>query len=123
MPYKSERERACYLRHRDKHLARNKRKRDERRQKVFELLGGCCCLCRSLDDLEIDHINPLYKRSRQSILSQGLSTTMKEIDNLQLLCKSCHKQRSDAQRKAAFKAFFSLPLDEQNKLIQEQIDA
>ena len=119
MTYKSDREKKYYHENRDYFLNKQKNKREERRQVIFETLGGCCVQCGSTTSLEIDHINPLHKKSRQSVLSQGLSKTMTELDNLQLLCKVCHKVKSDAQRVAAYKLFFSLPLQEQEKLISQ----
>ena len=112
-------QRECYRRNPHKRLQEQKEKREKRRQVIFETLGGCCVQCGSTTSLEIDHINPLHKKSRQSVLSQGLSKTMTELDNLQLLCKVCHKVKSDAQRVAAYKLFFSLPLQEQEKLISQ----
>ncbi len=93
------------------------------RKQMFEALGGCCVECGSTKSLEIDHINPYHKSHRQSILSQGLSRTMKELDNLQLLCRVCHKLKSDAQRRAAYKVFFPLPIQEQERLISESKDS
>ena len=73
--------------------------------------------------LEIDHINPGLKKNRISPLSQGISKTICELDNLQLLCKSCHKERSKHQRNAAWNLFKSLPLEKQEKLIEDQLNA
>lgn len=112
-------QRELYHRNPDKYKARNKLKREKRRKQILESLGGCCVECGSTTSLEIDHINPGLKTGRQSILSYGMPRAMSELDNLQLLCKECHKVKSDAQRKAAYKLFFSQPLEVQEKLLSE----
>ena len=128
MAYKSKedqlaKQRELYRKNPDKYKARNKLKREKRREQILESLGGCCVKCGSTTSLEIDHINPGLKSGRQSILSYGMPRAMSEIDNLQLLCNTCHKVKSDAQRKAAYKFFFSQPLEKQEQLILDIIDS
>jgi len=112
--------RELYSKNPELYNKRNKEKRELRRQKVYEFLGNKCSYCGSIDCLEIDHINPGLKTSRVSPLAQGLNKTLNEIDNLQLLCSSCHTERSKMQRNAAWNLFKSLPLQDQEKLILEQ---
>ena len=97
------------------------RMRAQRREYIFSLLGNECAMCGEKDSslFEIDHINPSKKTTRQSLLSLGRDKIDEELPNCQCLCKKCHKKKSDAQRKAAFKHFFSLPLDEQEQLLLE----
>lgn len=52
------------------------------RKLVVEFLGKKCFKCGGIDNLEIDHINDL---------SNGGKNT---IENIQLLCKSCHTKKS-----------------------------
>ena len=116
------RARELYRKNSEKYCAKNKEKREKRRELIYHSLGNVCKECGSKSNLEIDHINPGLKQSRVSPLSQGFSKTISELDNLQLLCKSCHTKRTHYQKNAAWNLFKSLPLEEQNKLIQEQIE-
>ena len=115
--------RDLYYRNPQKTNERNKKKREQKRAILYESLGDKCCQCGSTDRLEIDHINPLYKTTRQSVLSMGIGAAQAQIDNLQLLCYKCHRKRTTAQKKAAFKLFYNLTLEEQDRLIQEQMDS
>lgn len=59
-------------------------------------LGGKCVVCGTTQDLEIDHIN---KDLKTFDLSKRLSgapekVIQEELKNCQLLCKSCHNQKS-----------------------------
>ena len=98
---------------------KNEKQRQERKDYLLESLGSCCIKCGSTESLEFDHINPALKKSRQSFLSMGLSTLETEIDNIQVLCHTCHKTKSTAQKKAAWKLFTSLSLDQQEELLNE----
>ena len=55
------------------------------RRRVIEEYGYKCMLCGSLDDIQVDHIQP---RSRAPHLSLTFS-------NLQVLCKDCNRQKSN----------------------------
>ena len=89
---------------------------------IAEQLGSSCCQCGSKDRLELDHINPLLYHDRAR---RGFNTSMKVFEetkhNLQVLCYSCHKKRTRAQQKAAWKLFINLPLDEQEALMLEYL--
>ena len=100
----------------------NKSMREKRKTILFEHLGNKCCKCGSTTNLELDHINPLLKTTRQSILSIGLERALKECDNIQLLCKECHNKKSQAQKKASFYLFYNMPLEEQEKWIEKFIN-
>jgi 5-methylcytosine-specific restriction endonuclease McrA len=113
--------RELYKKNSEKYCTKNKEKREKRRELIYEALGNICKECGSKSNLEIDHINPGLKQNRVSPLSQGFSKTISELDNLRLLCKSCHSRRTHYQKNAAWNLFKSLPLEEQNKLIENQI--
>lgn len=75
-----------------------KRRYHQRRAKAFEILGNKCTHCGSTDKLEIDHINPkdkLIPLNKLWNIMYGLF--IDELKVCQLLCKSCHKQKSDAE--------------------------
>ena len=97
---------------------KNEKGREARRKFLLESLGSSCVKCGATEDLEFDHINPTLKNSRQSFLSMGILTLEKEIDNIQVLCHTCHKTKSTAQKKAAWKLFTDLPLEAQEALIK-----
>ena len=111
--------RELYRKNTKKYSLKNKEKRENRRKLIYEALGNKCVECGSTSNLEIDHINPFLKENRISPLAQGLSKTLDD-DNLQLLCHCCHTRKSKYQRNAAWNLFRSLPLEEQNKLIQKE---
>jgi 5-methylcytosine-specific restriction endonuclease McrA len=111
--------RELYRKNTKKYSLKNKEKRENRRKLIYEALGNKCVECGSTSNLEIDHINPSLKENRISPLAQGLSKTLDD-DNLQLLCHCCHTKKSKYQRNAAWNLFRSLPLEEQNKLIQKE---
>ena len=111
--------RELYRKNTKKYSLKNKEKRENRRKLIYETLGNKCVECGSTSNLEIDHINPFLKENRISPLAQGLSKTLDD-DNLQLLCHCCHTRKSKYQRNAAWNLFRSLPLEEQNKLIQKE---
>ena len=98
---------------------RNTLKREERKEYLSTILGDCCVMCGSKENLEYDHINLGLKTSQTSILVIGEERLADEINNIQILCSECHKKRSNAQRKAAISVFGSLPLEEQEQLIQK----
>ena len=100
---------------------KNMTARENSRIFLTEHLGGCCVSCNSKQNLEFDHINPALKTTRQSPLSMGRDKMIQEAENLQILCHDCHQKKSDAQRKAAWNLFISLPLEEQEKLLLEYI--
>ena len=115
--------RELYSKNPETYSKRNKEKRENRKNQLYELFGNKCSKCGCKNLLEMDHINPGLKKNRISPLSQGISKTICELDNLQLLCQSCHKERSKHQRNAAWNLFKSLPLEKQEKLIEDQLNA
>lgn len=76
-----------------------KRRYDERRAEGKALLGGKCAECGSIERLEFDHLNP--KTKALDLATQVRTCTrevfLKEVLKCQLLCKGCHKKRSDHQ--------------------------
>jgi 5-methylcytosine-specific restriction endonuclease McrA len=101
------------------HYAKNnqEKKRQRNRDIIAEHCGCSCCKCGSTENLEYDHINPSLKKTKQSFLSVGKGELLSQIDNIQVLCRSCHKTKSTLQKKAAWQLFTSLSLEEQEKLM------
>lgn len=65
--------------------------RAERKQFAHTKLGGACVACGSHENLEMDHINPKYKKNNVSrMYTYSWAKFMAELNKCQLLCKSCH---------------------------------
>ena len=74
------------IRARDEEVAEARRERipDEVRAFVWERDAGQCVQCSAEDDLQFDHVIPVAK---------GGGNT---IDNIQVLCGDCNRQKSDS---------------------------
>lgn len=81
---------------RDYDLSRYHRRMTELR----EALGGRCVECGNENDLQIDHIDPKTKSFNISInWGKPKTTLMEELKKCQLLCRSCHKRKSDEEQR------------------------
>ena len=72
------------------------RRREDRRTKLINFLGGWCFRCGSDEDLQFDHITP---GTRSFVLSgkafdRSWTELAIELDKCQLLCRSCHLQKT-----------------------------
>jgi hypothetical protein len=71
-----------------------------RMREFIEQLGGKCVQCGSVDELEIDHIDPATKEftiaSRWGLPDEAMQ---KELSKCQLLCYDCHKEKSASARR------------------------
>lgn len=78
---------------------RSRRRYAALRARAFAMLGGCCAICGSLDDLELDHIDPDAKT--MEFCRPTLARFWIELEGAQLLCASCHvdKTTADMQRR------------------------
>jgi hypothetical protein len=62
-------------------------------------MGGKCVKCSSTEDLEFDHIDPDQKLySINAILTRKPQFVMAELSKCQLLCHSCHTDKTLNQR-------------------------
>ena len=60
---------------------------------------GPCVSCGSFNNLEVDHIDPTLKTMNpKSIWSRTKETRDKELENCQVLCYSCHKEKTSSER-------------------------
>lgn len=70
-------------------------RRQARRQKFIDFLGGRCAVCGSRRNLHFDHINPKTKKFRISIkIDAPEPILMDELKKCQLLCDKCHKEKT-----------------------------
>lgn len=67
----------------------------KRRQYYIDELGGKCKDCSSVDNLEFDHIIPAAKTHNiNKILSRKIEFVMIELAKCQVLCVSCHDNKT-----------------------------
>ena len=96
------------------------------REELIDHLGGKCVLCESTNDLEINHKNlaDTSKRRNSTYRSKYKISSLYQLqkfgDDVELLCKDCHKKWSMAQRSAAYNLLSSLPLEEQIRLTNDE---
>jgi 5-methylcytosine-specific restriction endonuclease McrA len=93
----------------------------KRRRKTLneakEHLGGKCVECGTTERLEFDHINPADRTDAITNI-MGKEALYEELTKCQLLCHSCHKERSRRQQAAAWALFTSQPLEVQERLLR-----
>jgi hypothetical protein len=71
----------------------------KRRAAWIESQGSKCCLCESTERLEVDHIDRSKKTMNPAaIWSRKQSVQEIELANCQVLCHSCHKEKTRAER-------------------------
>lgn len=70
-------------------------KRQQRRQKFIDLLGGKCKRCGSKENLQFDHIN---KKDKTIDIAHSIDTKedilLNELKKCQLLCPKCHLEKT-----------------------------
>lgn len=65
------------------------------RSEIEQLLGGCCAQCGTVSSLQIDHIDRTKKTMRVNrMTSVKRERLLKELENCQLLCDSCHRLKT-----------------------------
>lgn len=70
-------------------------RRQKRRQKFYDLLGGSCAICGSTKNLQFDHMDPSTKKFRISIkIDSPEEELLEELNKCQLLCSKCHKEKT-----------------------------
>lgn len=71
-------------------------RRERRRQKLIDLLGGICIRCGTTKNLEFDHRDPVTKGFNLSgkALDKPWSEILIEAEKCQLLCHSHHLEKT-----------------------------
>jgi len=79
-------------------VADAKERRERSRRNAILKLGGCCSHCGTMDHrvLEFDHIDPRGGRVDRKTLGISQDKLLRiiskgNVDNVQLLCASCHR--------------------------------
>jgi 5-methylcytosine-specific restriction endonuclease McrA len=66
------------------------------RRRLAHLHGKFCAQCNSPDNLEIDHIDPALKIDHK-IWSWSLKRQEAELLKCQILCRTCHQQKTTSE--------------------------
>lgn len=75
----------------EKHTEYELKRYHKRRSAALEFLGGVCINCGSIDNLELDHIEPATKLFNiSSFWSISENKFWVEVKKCQILCKICH---------------------------------
>lgn len=90
------------------------RKREYKKWAINHL-GGECVECGDVDNLEFDHINPGNKDKHISDVMSSRNKLTEELKKCQLLCKSCHKEKTKRQRKLSWRLLSLMPQELQEK--------
>lgn len=76
-----------------------KQRRQNRRAKFIDLLGGKCVNCGSIDNLQFDHANAKKKEfDLNQIKDSNEGTILKELKKCVLLCDKCHLNKTKANK-------------------------
>lgn len=82
-------------RYNEYHREYQKKRYHRRRAEAYEILGNKCAQCGSVDSLEIDHKRWQDKEIKLNKLwSISKSRFFAELEKCQLLCNSCHIEKS-----------------------------
>lgn len=73
------------------------------RRETWLKLNGPCIICKSWDNLEIDHIDPATKKYNISQLWTRKTLLEIELKKCQVLCSVCHKEKTNIARREKLK--------------------
>lgn len=78
-------------------LSTRTKRKNERKKLLKDLLGGSCVSCGRTDNLEFDHVIPEEKSFgiAGNQIELGLDKMLVELQKCQLLCKSCHREKTN----------------------------
>ena len=73
---------------------------NEQRRMFIAYLGGKCVRCGATDDLQFDHRDPAEKAFDVGHMRgmKQIPKVLKELDKCQLLCGTCHRNKSAQER-------------------------
>ena len=82
-------------------LSKSTRLYHRRRDEFIRSRGGRCEDCGSVDQLEIDHIDPTKKTMEAGdALMRRAEVRIPELSLCQVLCAKCHRDKTDAYTRA-----------------------
>jgi hypothetical protein len=84
-----------------------KRWRQNKRKEFRQKLGGKCCKCGSIENLEFDHIDPKTKELEiaQALVRWSLDKVLKELKKCQLLCRKCHRKKTGVSKHGSLRRY------------------
>ena len=65
-----------------------------RKLEILNHLGNKCKKCNSLENLEVDHIDPTTKKYTILEMTHNNNKFREELSKLQILCENCHHQKT-----------------------------
>lgn len=73
----------------------------DRRNAWIASRGGSCESCGSMDELQVDHIDPATKvYNPRSVWNRRAEIREAELAKCQVLCATCHRAKTDAENAA-----------------------
>ena len=84
---------------------------------AVEHLGGECVKCGSVEQLEFDHVYPGSKDRAISDVMASRHKLTEELKKCQLLCKSCHREKTKTQQRKAWELLCQMPDELYDKLM------
>ena len=69
-----------------------------KRKEYFDLLGGKCNNCGTVERLEFDHIDPETRYFKLGkLLNHSKEAALEELKKCQVLCRPCHTEKSSKE--------------------------
>lgn len=87
------------MQNKEQHAKSSLKRYHKRRQNLIAQMGGKCARCGSTENLEFDHIDSNTKEiAISSHMSYKQETVKDELKKCQLLCHSCHVQKTKEEK-------------------------
>ena len=119
---KRKRDLAYYHKTKEVRVAKQIERRKELLSEAKLFLGGKCAWCGITKNLEFDHIDDSKKEHNVGNAVRNTKDVFwNEVGKCQLLCVNCHNRRTTAQKRAKQKLWLSLPLEEREKLLSDEL--
>lgn len=119
---KRKRDLAYYHKTKEVRVAKQIERRKELLSEAKLFLGGKCAWCGITENLEFDHIDDSKKEHNVgNAVRNTREVFWNEVGKCQLLCVNCHNKRTTAQKRAKQKLWLSLPLEERERLLSNEL--
>jgi len=119
---KRKRDLAYYHKTKEIRVAKQIERRKELLSEAKLFLGGKCAWCGITENLEFDHIDDSKKEHNVgNAVRNTREVFWNEVGKCQLLCVNCHNKRTTAQKRAKQKLWLSLPLEERERLLSNEL--
>ncbi len=87
----------------DEKSKKRAKRRAAKRKYLKKILGNKCASCGSKNKLEFDHLKPSKKKFKISkFIDLDVNELMDEVNQCQLLCKSCHHEKTLKNKEYSF---------------------